>query len=183
MGACYSSNNTKIKATTYNRQKKSTSCSQCCESVKNDPLIKPQLPIVNNPNIRSTYNINYKQGKINDYIDRLISNNQSPITLNKINFIQLYNIFMEYTFNFTESDFIVCDTREKKNNNFLTNFSQINYQPRQVDNMTQDKLSRFKNYLKNKKIIFILSDETSFDIFEQFIAIFSIHYDLNLKKY
>ena len=182
MGACYSSNNTKIKATTYNRQKKSTSCSQCCESVKNDPLIKPQLPIVNNPNIRSTYNINYKQGKINDYIDRLISNNQSPITLNKINFIQLYNIFMEYTFNFTESDFIVCDTREKKNNNFLTNFSQINYQPRQVDNMTQDKLSRFKNYLKNKKIIFILSDETSFDIFEQFIAIFSIHYDLNLKN-
>ena len=37
-------------------------------------------------------------------------------------------------------------------------------------------------YLKNKNIIFILKDEASFEVLEQFITIFSIHYDFHLKN-
>ena len=116
MGACYSSSEPhKIKTTVYNRNKKQTSCmgSTCCESGKEQNLIKQQNHIMNNPDIKSTYNIYYKKGQINDYIDNFISKNQSPIHFQKINFIQLYNIFMNYTYDFTNSDFIICDTREE----------------------------------------------------------------------
>ena len=186
MGACYSSNEPhKIKTTVYNRHKKPTSCmgSTCCESGKDDNSIKQPNPIINNPDIKSTYNISYKKGQINDYIDNLISNNQSPIRVHKINFIQLYNIFMNYTYDFTNSDFIICDTREgDKSQIFLKKFSQINYKPRQVESMADDRMDRFKNFLKNKNIIFIIKDESNFEFFEQFITIFSIHYDINLKN-
>ena len=186
MGACYSSNEPhKIKTTVYNRHKKPTSCmgSTCCESGKDDNSIKQPNPIINNPDIKSTYNIYYKKGQINDYIDNLIANNQSPIRFHKINFIQLYNIFMNYTYDFTNSDFIICDTREgEKSQIFLKKFSQINYKPRQVESMADDRMDRFKNFLKNKNIIFILKDESNFEFFEQFITIFSIHYDINLKN-
>ena len=188
MGACYSSSDSnKIKASIYNRQKKpTTSCigTICCESNKNYSSIKNPISIINNPSIRSTYNINYKNGPINEYIDSLISNNQSPIPLQKINFIQLYNIFMNYAYDFTKSDFIVCDARKdnEKKQIFLKKFYQINFLPQQVESMQEERMNKFKNYLKNKNIIFILKDEASFEVLEQFITIFSIHYDFHLKN-
>ena len=151
--------------------------STCCESGKEQNLIKQQNHIMNNPDIKSTYNIYYKKGQINDYIDNFISKNQSPIRFQKINFIQLYNIFMNYTYDFTNSDFIICDTREEdKTQIFLKKFSQINYKPRQVESIAHDRMDKFKNFLKNKNIIFILKDESNYEFFEQFITIFSIHY-------
>ena len=188
MGACYSSSDSnKIKASIYNRQKKpTTSCigTICCESNKNYSSIKNPISIINNPSIRSTYNINYKNGPINEYIDSLISNNQSPIPLQKINFIQLYNIFMNYAYDFTKSDFIVCDARKdnEKKQIFLKKFYQINFLPQQVESMQEERMNKFKNYLKNKNIIFILQDETSFEILEQYITIFSVNYDFQLKN-
>ena len=187
MGACYSSGEpNRIKATTYVRQKKTTSCMNtgCCESEKNNSLIRNPIQIINNPSIRSSYNINYKNGQINDHINMLISNDQSPIPLQKINFVQLYNIFMNFTYDFTKSDFIVCDTRkntEEKLQIFLKKFYQINFTPQQVESMHQERLNRFKNYLNNKNIIFILKDETTFEILEQFITIF-INYDFIIKN-
>jgi len=188
MGACYSSNDSnKIKASAYNRQKKSTGCLGpiCCESDKNNTSIRNPIQIVNIPNIRSSYNIYYKNGEINNYIEKLISNNQSPIPLQKINFIQLYNIFMNFAYDFTRSNFIVCDTRqaiEDKNQIFLKKFSQINFTPQQVESMQENRMNKFKNYLKNKNIIFILKDEITFEILEEFITIFSTNYDFNLKN-
>ena len=188
MGACYSSSDSnKIKASIYNRQKKpTTSClgTICCESNKNYSSIKNPISIINNPSIRSTYNINYKNGPINEYIDSLISNNQSPIPLQKINFIQLYNIFMNYAYDFTKSDFVVCDARKdnEKKQIFLKKFYQINFLPQQVESMQEERMNKFKNYLKNKNIIFILQDETSFEILEQYITIFSVNYDFQLKN-
>ena len=188
MGACYSSSDSnKIKASIYNRQKKpTTSCigTICCESNKNYSSIKNPISIINNPSIRSTYNINYKNGPINEYIDSLITNNQSPIPLQKINFIQLYNIFMNYAYDFTKSDFVVCDARKdnEKKQIFLKKFYQINFLPQQVESMQEERMNKFKNYLKNKNIIFILKDETSFEILEQYITIFSVNYDFQLKN-
>ena len=188
MGACYSSSDSnKIKASIYNRQKKpTTSCigTICCESNKNYSSIKNPISIINNPSIRSTYNINYKNGPINEYIDSLITNNQSPIPLQKINFIQLYNIFMNYAYDFTKSDFIVCDSRKdnEKKQIFLKKFYQINFLPQQVESMQEERMNKFKNYLKNKNIIFVLQDEASFEILEQYITIFSVNYDFKLKN-
>ena len=188
MGACYSSSEqNKIKATTYVRQKKSTGCLStiCCDSEKNNEPIRPQNQIMNNPNIRSSYNINYEKGPINDHIDTIISNDQSPIPLQKLNYVQLYNIFMNFTYDFTKSDFIVCDTRKNaddKTQIFIKKFYQINYSPPQIESMQQNRLDKIKNYLNNKKIIFILKDEDTFEILEQFITIFSIHNDFNINK-
>lgn len=187
MGSCYSSNEPhKIKTSTYNRQKKpTTSClgSTCCESGKNLNPNRPIIHVENVPNIQSSYTINYKKGKINDYIDNLISKNQSPIPLVKLTFVQLYNIFMNFGYDFTTSDFIICDTREEdKTQSFLKKFSQINYKPRQVESMAEDRMKLFKNFIRNKNIIFILNDEKNFETFEQYITIFSINYDLNLKN-
>ena len=187
MGSCYSANEShKIKTTTYNRQKKTTGClgSTCCESGKNLNNQNRQVNAqANIPNIQSSYTINYKKGQINDYIDNLISEKQSPIPLQKITFVQLYNIFMNFAYDFTTSEFIICDTREEnKSQSFLKKFSQINYKPRQVESMSEDRMKLFKNYIRNKNIIFILNDEKNFEVFEQFITIFSINYDLNLKN-
>ena len=33
-----------------------------------------------------------------------------------INFEQIYNIFMNYAYDFKKSNFVVCDAREKANN-------------------------------------------------------------------
>ena len=177
MGSCYSSNEPhKIKTSTYNRQKKpTTSClgSTCCESGKNLNPNRPIIHVENVPNIQSSYTINYKKGKINDYIDNLISKNQSPIPLVKLTFVQLYNIFMNFGYDFTTSDFIICDTREEdKTQSFLKKFSQINYKPRQVESMAEDRMKLFKNFIRNKNIIFILNDEKNFETFEQYITIF-----------
>ena len=188
MGACYSSSDSnKIKASIYNRQKKpTTSCmgTICCESDKNYSSIRNPISIINNPSIRSNYNINYKSGPINDHVNMLISNNQSPIPLQKINYSQLYNIFMNYAYDFTKSDFVICDTRkdDEKKQIFLKKFNQINFSPQQVESMQEERMNKFKNYLKNKNIIFILKDEASFEVLEQFITIFSIHYDFHLKN-
>ena len=187
MGSCYSATELhKIKTTTYSRQKKqTTSClgSTCCESEKNLNQNKIINPPENVPDIQSSYTINYKRGQINDYVDNLISKNQSPIPLQKLTFVQLYNIFMNFAYDFTTCDFIICDTREEdKTQCFLKKFSQINYKPRQVESLAEDRMKLFKNFIRNKNIIFILNDEKNFETFEQFITIFSINYDLNLKN-
>ena len=92
---------------------------------------------------------------------------------------------MNYAYDFTNCDFIVCDTRkerEEKNQIFLKKFNQINFNPQQVESMQPERLNKFKNYLRNKNIIFILKEEETFEIFEQFITIFSIHNDFNIKN-
>lgn len=179
MGTCYSSNDPKkIKAHPYNRPKRSTGCGVCCNSGKDDiSLIRPQNIIENEPNVHSSYTINHKNGQINEHINMLISNYQSPIPIKKINFIQLYNIFMNFTYDFTNCNFIVCDTRtgeEGKSQLFLKKFNRINYTSKQIASMQPERINKFKNYLKNKNIIFIL-DESTFETLEQFITIFSIN--------
>ena len=48
--------------------------------------------------------------------------------------------------------------------------------------MQEERMNKFKNYLKNKNIIFVLQDEASFEILEQYITIFSVNYDFKLKN-
>jgi len=82
---------------------------------------------------------------------------------------------MNYIYDFTKSNFVICDTREElreRNQIFLKKFHQINYTLKEIETMTDERLIRFSNFLNNKNIIFILKDESSINILEQYIIFF-----------
>lgn len=171
MGTCYSSN------TVRKSNKKSSSCfgSICNDSqgLQTQNKIPPER--VNVPKIESSYNIYHKKDKLNKEVNDLIEKYKEKLGIKKINFIQIYNIFMNYIYDFTKCNFIICDTREEvkeKTQIFLKKFHQINYTIRQVETMDKDKENKFCNYLNNKKIMFILKDDSSLDILEKFIIYF-----------
>lgn len=90
---------------------------------------------------------------------------------------------MNYTYDFTKCNFIICDTREistEKNQLFIKKFPQINYNIKQLEPMKKEKINKLFNFLKGKNIIFILKDESSLDIFEKYI-IFFLANELNLS--
>ena len=179
MGTCYSTNGTtKIRANN-NKPKKTTSClgSFCNDSESTQSQSK--FPLVNMPaniqQIKSSYQISYNNDKLNKDLDNLIERYNDKIVIQKINYVQIYNIFMNYIYDFTMSNFLICDTREEtkeRNQLFLKRFHQINYNLKEIESMSQERLNKFCNYLKNKNIIFILKDESSIEIVEKYIIFF-----------
>jgi len=181
MGTCYSHTDSKKvrKINSNNKQRKSGGC---LGSICNNSEISESRTRLNSvnalrnfPDIKSTYNIYYKDDKLNTDLNYLIEKYIDKLKIEKINFIQLYNIFMNYIYDFTRSNFIICDTREKaneRNQNFLKKFHQINYSLKQLENMSDNRLVLFSNFLNNKNIIFILKEEASLDILEQYLIFF-----------
>jgi len=174
MGTCYSSNDG-VKA--RKSKPRTTSClsSLCNDSQISNTKIKTQPSIVTNPNIKSSYSISFKDDKLNNDLNELIGKYQDKLKIEKINYIQLYNIFMNYIYDFTKSNFVLCDTREEekeKEQLFLKKFPQINYSIQQIERMNDNRLNMFCKYMKNKNIIFILKDESSLDTIEKFIIYF-----------
>ena len=87
---------------------------------------------------------------------------KEDLKVQKINFEQIFDILMNYTYNFTKSSFIIYDTRKlilAKKQLFLKKFFPIN------DNIKQLELMRKENQIllifKSKNIILILKDGTS----------------------
>jgi hypothetical protein len=174
MGTCYSSNEG-VKP-----RKSKPRTTSCLGSLCNDPQvsnskIKNQPSIVSIPNIKSSYSISFKNDKLNNDLNELIEKYQDKLKIEKINYIQLYNIFMNYIYDFTKSNFVLCDTREEEKDKeqlFLKKFPQINYSIKQIERMSDDRLSMFCKFMKNKNIIFILKEESSLDTIEKFIIYF-----------
>jgi hypothetical protein len=174
MGTCYSSNEG-VKP-----RKSKPRTTSCLGSLCNDPQvsnskIKTQPSIVSIPNIKSSYSISFKNDKLNNDLNELIEKYQDKLKIEKINYIQLYNIFMNYIYDFTKSNFVLCDTREEEKDKeqlFLKKFPQINYSIKQIERMSDDRLSMFCKFMKNKNIIFILKEESSLDTIEKFIIYF-----------
>ena len=174
MGTCYSSNDG-VKA-----RKSKPRTTSCLGSLCNDPQvsnskIKTQPSIVSIPNIKSSYSISFKNDKLNNDLNELIEKYQDKLKIEKINYIQLYNIFMNYIYDFTKSNIVLCDTREEekdKDQLFLKKFPQINYSINQIERMSDDRLNMFCKFMKNKNIIFILKEESSLDTIEKFIIYF-----------
>ena len=174
MGTCYS-NNEGVKA--RKSKQRTTSClsSLCNDSQISNSKIKTQPSIVAIPNIKSSYNISFKNDKLNNDLNELIEKYQDKLKIEKINYIQLYNIFMNYIYDFTKSNIVLCDTREEekeKEQLFLKKFPQINYSIKQIERMNDDRLAMFCKFMKNKNIIFILKEESSLDTIEKFIIYF-----------
>ena len=178
MGSCISGNGTTYitKRKSYNnKNKKSAGCftSLCKGEDDIDIDNKNSSEIVPIPQIKSSYCFHHNSDKLNTDLNILIDKYKDKLKIQKINYEQIYNIFMNYTYDFTRCNFIMCDTRELSTERiqlFIKKFPQINYNIKQL--MKKEKMTKMLNFLKNKNIIFILKDETSLDILEKFIIIF-----------
>ena len=182
MGTCYSSNTTKVRRANTNKQKNSTSCfgSLCNESESVQSQNKSQNEnIINNiQHINSSFYISHKDDELNKSLNQLIEKYKDKLEIKKINYIQIYNIFMNYVYDFTNSNFIICDTRKEtkeRSQLFLKKFSQINYTLEEINCMSRERINRFCNYLKNRDVIFILKDDSSLEIFENYITFFIVN--------
>ena len=174
MGTCYSSNDG-VKA--RKSKPRTTSClsSLCNDSQISNSKTKIQPSLETIPNIKSSYSISFKNDNLNNKLNELIEKYQDKLKIEKINYIQLYNIFMNYIYDFTKSNIALCDTREEekdKDQLFLKKFPQINYSINQIERMSDDRLNMFCKFMKNKNIIFILKEESSLDTIEKFIIYF-----------
>ena len=183
MGSCMSSNGT-INVQRYPNPRKSTNKSIGCltslckgeDNLMSDN--KQSSEIVPNPQIKSSFSIHCTEDKLNKDIDLFIEKYKSKLKIEKINFVQLFNIFMNYKYNFTKSEFILCDIRDKlneKNQSFLKQFPKINYDINELQLLDKTRLFRFFKFINGKKIIFILKEtkeENSVDIIEKFIVFY-----------
>ena len=180
MGSCISGNGTtyiSIRKPKNNKNKKSSGCftSLCKGEDDIDIANRNYSEIVPFPQIKSSFSIYHKDDKLNNDLNIFIDKYKEKLKIKKINFEQIYNIFMNYTYDFTRCNFIICDTREvstEKTQLFLKKFPQINYSIKQLNIMKKEKINKFFKFLKNKNIVFILEDESSLDILEQFLIFF-----------
>ena len=91
--------------------------------------------------------------------------NQIQITFKdkakKISQIELYNLTIFFKDNYTESDYLLYDSRRsiEQKEDFIKKMKHINYTYNQIKEINGKKLENFKNFLDNKKIIFIISDK------------------------
>ena len=178
MGSCISGNGTTYitkRKVNNGKSKKSSGCftSLCKGEDDIDIDNKNSSEIVPIPQIKSSYCFHHNNDKLNTDLNNLIDKYKEKVKIQKINYEQIYNIFMNYTYDFTRCNFIMCDTRElstEKIQLFIKKFPQINYNIKQL--MKKEKMTKLFNYLKNKNIIFILKDESSLDIFEKFLIVF-----------
>ena len=140
---------------------------------------KNSSEIVPNPNIKSTFSSYHNEDNLNKDLNLFIEKYKTKIKIEKINFVQIFNIFMNYKYNFTKSDFILYDTRddlkEKNQTQFLKQFPKINYNIKELENFSKNRIEKLFRFIHDKKIIFILKDskeENSFDIIEKFLIFF-----------
>jgi hypothetical protein len=187
MGSCISGNGTTYikKRKASNKIKEAADCFALC---KGDVDIyienKNSSEIIPFPQIKSSFHFYHKDDKLNANLDNIIDKYIEKIKIQKINFEQLYNIFMNYTYDFTKSKFVIFDTRQlssEKTQLFIKKFPQINYNIKQLENMKKEKIKKFYNFLNGKNLIFILKDESSLDTLEQFI-IFLLTNEENIYK-
>ena len=122
--------------------------------------------------IQSTFIINHKDDELNTNINKLIEKYQDSFNIEKINYEQLYNLFLNYKFDFTKCNYIINDVRKKIENNkyyFLNKFPKINYMIEELPYFNSRRQNNFFNYIKNKNIIFILENLASLEIVEKYL--------------
>ena len=96
-------------------------------------------------------------------LDLIIYNIQSIFEekTKKISQIELYNLAIYYKDDYTQSNYLVYDTRRssEQKEDYLKKMNHINYTYNQIINMKDEKLKNFRNFLNNKNIIFIISEK------------------------
>lgn len=179
MGSCISGNGSIyiVKKKQIKQNKKAAGClSSLCKG-EDDLYIENKnfSEIVPIPQIQSSFNFFHEDNKLNTDLNNIISKYKEKLKIQKINFEQIYNIFMNYTYDFTKSNFIICDSREmskEKTQLFIKKFPHINYNIKQLEVMKKEKINKFFKFLNHKNIIFILKDESSLDLLEKYVIFF-----------
>ena len=124
------------------------------QDTKIDPLSISELRLETVKSIKSTEE---------KELDLIIHNIQSVFEekTKKISQIELYNIAIYYKDNYTQSNYFIYDTRKsiEQKEDYLKKMNHINYTYNQIKNIKNEKLDKFKNFLNNKKIIFIISEK------------------------
>ena len=96
-------------------------------------------------------------------LDLIIHNIQSIFEekTKKISQIELYNLAIYYKDNYTQSNYFIYDTRKsiEQKEDYLKKMNHINYTYNQIKKIKNEKLDKFRNFLNNKKIIFIISEK------------------------
>ena len=79
----------------------------------------------------------------------------------KISQIELYNLTIYFKDNYTESEYLLYDQRRsiEQKEDFIKKMKHINYTYNQIKDINGKKLENFRNFLDNKKIIFIISEK------------------------
>ena len=115
MGSCISGNGAvyiSIKKKNISKNKKSVGCFTSLCKGEDDIVIenKNSSEIVPFPQVKSSFCISHKNDKLNNDLNTIIDKYKYKLKLQKINFEQIYNIFMNYAYDFTKCNFIICDT-------------------------------------------------------------------------
>ena len=107
----------------------------------------------------------------------------------KISQIELYNLTIYFKDNYTESEYLLYDQRRsiEQKEDFIKKMKHINYTYNQIKDINGKKLENFRNFLDNKKIIFIISEKflkkeklTKGTPFEIVNLLFNINDNLNI---
>ena len=120
----------------------------------------PQLGV--STKIEPTLSFDINSSPLNTNINLLISeceNSNYNFKVSKINFDLLWNIVIEYKYDYTSCNYIIKDFRKEHPDNFIKQFRQINYKVVELEIISSNKIDNFKKYLKNKTVICIVEDE------------------------
>ena len=81
--------------------------------------------------------------------------------IKKISQIELYNLVILFKDNYTESQYLLYDTRRsaEQKEDFLKKMNHINYTYTQIKEISGKKKQNFKSFINNKIIIFIISEK------------------------
>lgn len=112
--------------------------------------------------IEPTLSFDINNSPLNTNINLLISecqNSNYNFKVSKINFDLLWNIVIEYKYDYTSCNYIIKDFRKSHPDNFVKQFKQINYKVVELEIISPNKIEAFKKYLRNKTIICIVEDE------------------------
>jgi len=116
---------------------------------KIDPLMTSELRLETVNNMKSNEE---------KELDLIIKNIQSIYEerVKTLSQIDLYNLAIYYKDNYTQSNYLLYDTRKSSDQkeDYLKKMNHINYTFNQIKNIKNEKLKNFKNFLDNKKIIF-----------------------------
>ena len=95
-------------------------------------------------------------------LDLIINNIQNSFEnrTKKISIIELYNLSIYFKDDYTESEYLIYDTRRsaEQKEDYLKKMNHINYTYHQIKEINGTKLENFQYFLNNKIIIFIISD-------------------------
>ena len=96
-------------------------------------------------------------------LDLIINNirNTFEDKTRKITEIELYNLAIYFKDNYTQSEYLLYDTRRsaEQKEDFLKKMNHINYTYTQIKSINGKKQENFQYFLNNKIIIFIISEK------------------------